>query len=187
MNDKDLSKFLSLVLRHQPQKIGITLDPNGWAEVAELLNKMQQKGMPVDLEQLQRVVATNHKQRFAFHPDQTRIRANQGHSVPVDVGLLPATPPEILFHGTSTASAAAIMGEGIRKQSRLHVHLSADVPTALQVGRRHGKPIVFRVKSQEMHQNGEVFYLSENGVWLTEYVAPQYLEVDPASADLPLP
>ncbi|WP_207434743.1 RNA 2'-phosphotransferase [Sabulibacter ruber] len=177
MNDKDVSKFLSLVLRHKPEKLGITLDPNGWANVEELLNKMQQKGMPVDLEQLQRVVATNNKQRFAFNADQTKIRANQGHSVQVDVELLPATPPELLFHGTSTTNAEAILREGITKRSRLHVHLSADAQTATQVGSRHGKPFLFLVKSGEMHRNGEVFYLSENGVWLTDFVAPQYLEV----------
>ncbi|WP_210465365.1 RNA 2'-phosphotransferase [Rufibacter roseolus] len=175
MNDKDISKFLSLVLRHEPQKIGITLNQNGWANVDELLTKLQHKRMSVDLERLKRVVETNNKQRFSFNPNQTKIRANQGHSVQVDVGLSPTTPPEMLYHGTSVTTAEIILKEGIRKQSRLHVHLSSDIATALQVGSRHGKPYVFTVLSGEMHRSGIPFYLSENKVWLTNYVDPAYL------------
>ncbi|KAA3437679.1 RNA 2'-phosphotransferase [Rufibacter hautae] len=176
MNDKDISKLLSLVLRHQPEKIGITLDQNGWAQVEELLAKLQQKRMTVDLVQLKRVVETNNKQRFSFNPDQTKIRANQGHSVLVDVGLPPATPPEFLYHGTSVNNAAHILKDGVKKQSRLHVHLSSDLSTALQVGSRHGKPYVFTVLSGQMHLKVISFYLSENNVWLTDYVAPAYLQ-----------
>jgi putative RNA 2'-phosphotransferase len=178
MKDKDVSKLLSLVLRHQPETIGIVLDPQGWTDVGTLLRKMQAKGMPVDLPLLKQVVATNDKQRFAFNPDFSRIRANQGHSVAVDLGLTPVPPPEYLYHGTAEASLSAILAEGLRKQSRRHVHLSADIPTAIKVGGRHGKPVVLLVKSGEMHRLGNPFYRSENNVWLTDFVAPEYLEID---------
>jgi putative RNA 2'-phosphotransferase len=131
----------------------------------------------VDLALLKHVVATNDKQRFAFNGDYSRIRANQGHSVVVDLGLVAVEPPEHLYHGTAEATVAAILAEGLRKQSRQHVHLSVDVATAAKVGGRHGKPVVLRVKSGEMHRRGVPFYRSENNVWLTDFVAPGYLEI----------
>jgi putative RNA 2'-phosphotransferase len=174
---KDVSKLLSLVLRHQPDALGIVLDPEGWTDVATLLQKMRIRGMAVDLALLKHVVATNDKQRFAFNADYSRIRANQGHSVAVDLGLVAVEPPVYLYHGTSETSIAAILREGLRKQSRQHVHLSADVATATKVGGRHGRPVVLRVKSGQMHQQGVPFYRSENNVWLTDFVAPEYLEI----------
>ncbi len=174
---KDVSKLLSLVLRHQPDALGIVLDPEGWTDVATLLQKMRIRGMAVDLALLKHVVATNDKQRFAFNADYSRIRANQGHSVVVDLGLVAVEPPVYLYHGTSETSIAAILREGLRKQSRQHVHLSADVATATKVGGRHGRPVVLRVKSGQMHQQGVPFYRSENNVWLTDFVAPEYLEI----------
>ena len=176
MKDKDVSKLLSLVLRHEPGALGIGLDPEGWTDVPTLLAKMRARGMSVDLDLLKHVVATNDKQRFAFNADYSRIRANQGHSVVVDLGLAAVAPPEYLYHGTAETSVAAILAEGLQKQSRRHVHLSADVATAVKVGGRHGKPVVLRVKSGEMHRRGGQFYRSENQVWLTDFVAPAYLE-----------
>ena len=177
MKDKDVSKLLSLVLRHQPDVLGIALDPEGWTDVTTLLEKMRARGMSVDLALLKHVVAANDKQRFAFNADGSRIRANQGHSLAVDLGLVAVAPPEQLYHGTAEANVGAILREGLRKQSRQHVHLSTDVATATKVGGRHGKPVVLRVKSGEMHRRGVPFYQSENNVWLTDYVAPEYLEM----------
>jgi putative RNA 2'-phosphotransferase len=177
MSDKDLSKFLSLILRHQPQVLGIELDQAGWTPVDALLAKMNLRGMNVTLEQLKGVVAANDKQRFAFNEDYTRIRANQGHSVAVDLGLKPATPPEVLYHGTAEKHLSAILAEGLRKGSRQHVHLSADVATARKVGQRHGKPVVLEVSSGEMSRQGIAFYRSENGVWLTDSVPVKHLQV----------
>jgi putative RNA 2'-phosphotransferase len=175
MKDKDVSKLLSLVLRHQPEALGIVLDPEGWTDVTTLLGKMRTRG--VDLALLKHVVATNDKQRFAFNADYSRIRANQGHSLAVDLGLVAVEPPEFLYHGTAEGSVGAILREGLRKQSRQHVHLSADVATATRVGGRHGKPVVLRVKSGDMHRRGGLFYQSENNVWLTDFVASEYLEI----------
>ena len=177
MKNKYVSKLLSLVLRHQPGALGIELDPEGWTDVTTLLGRMRARGMAVDLALLKHVVATNDKQRFAFNADYSRIRANQGHSVAVDLGLVAVEPPEYLYHGTAEASLEAILREGLRKQSRQHVHLSTDVATATRVGGRHGKPVVLRVKSGEMHRRGDAFYRSENNVWLTDFVAPEYLEI----------
>jgi putative RNA 2'-phosphotransferase len=175
MKDKDISKFLSLVLRHQPQVAGITLDEAGWTEVNELLQKMQQKGMDVDMEQLTQIVQNNDKQRFAFNADRSKIRASQGHSVSIELGLQPVQPPEILYHGTAQANLTSILKDGIQKRSRQHVHLSADEQTAIKVGQRHGKPVVLQVKSGDMYRDGHLFYHSENGVWLTDFVNSRYL------------
>jgi putative RNA 2'-phosphotransferase len=177
MKNKDLSKYLSLVLRHQPDALGITLDPQGWTLVEALLEKMQKKGMDVDLAQLKGVVADCDKQRFAFNPGFSRIRANQGHSVEVDLGLSAVAPPEYLYHGTAEKNLSVILKEGLQKRARQHVHLSANVETAIKVGQRHGKPAVLLVQSGKMHRNGGLFYQSENRVWLTDFVAPEYLEV----------
>ena len=171
-----LSKFLSLVLRHEPQRIGITLDDNGWVSVDDLLAAAERAGNPISREQLDRVVAENDKKRFAFSPDGARIRASQGHSVEVDLGLPPVVPPERLFHGTATRFLDAIRAEGLRPQSRQHVHLSPDEETATKVGQRHGKPAILIVLAGAMHRDGHVFYRSDNGVWLTEAVPARYLE-----------
>jgi putative RNA 2'-phosphotransferase len=171
-----LSKFLSLVLRHEPEKIGIVLDANGWVAVDELLAAAAKAGVVLTLESLRRVVETNDKKRFAFSEDGRRIRASQGHSVEVDLDLAPTVPPEHLFHGTATRFLEPIRAEGLRPQSRRHVHLSPDEETAVKVGMRHGKPVVLQVAAGRMQREGHVFYLSANGVWLTENVPPEYLE-----------
>jgi putative RNA 2'-phosphotransferase len=173
---KHISKLLSLVLRHQPEKIGITLDENGWTPVNILIEKINQQGIRLDKELLETVVTTNDKKRFAFNDDKTLIRANQGHSVAVDLELPPAIPPEYLYHGTVPASLAAIQKEGLKKMSRQHLHLSADKETATKVGSRRGVPVILTIKTGQMHRAGFIFYLSENGVWLTEAVPPQYIE-----------
>ncbi len=170
------SKFLSLILRHQPDKIGLTLDKAGWASTAELVAKAQAAGVALTAAQVQEIVATNDKQRFELSPDGERIRASQGHSLQVDLGLAPQTPPDRLYHGTTLRFLGSILREGLKRQGRQHVHLSVDIATATKVGQRHGKPIVLEVDTGLMHKNGFVFFLSENNVWLTEDVPPQYLK-----------
>ena len=172
-----LSKFLSLVLRHEPSRIGLTLDSGGWVTVDELLRAVTQAGLPLTRVTLARIVAENDKQRFRFSEDGLRIRANQGHSVAIDLGLTPLTPPDLLYHGTATRFLESIRQEGLRPQSRQHVHLSPDVTTATKVGQRHGKPVVLTVKSGAMHSAGYHFYQSDNGVWLTAHVPPSYLMI----------
>ncbi|WP_164104456.1 RNA 2'-phosphotransferase [Candidatus Laterigemmans baculatus] len=170
------SKFLSLVLRHKPEVIGMQLDPEGWLEIAALLDKANQHGHSLTLELLHEVVATNDKKRFSLSDDGLRIRANQGHSITaVDLKLEPATPPGALYHGTVEAFLGGIRKHGLLKRSRNHVHLSADELTATKVGSRRGKPIVLTVAAARMHQAGHQFYLSANGVWLTEAVPAEYL------------
>ena len=176
-----LSKFLSLVLRHDPQKVGLKLEEGGWVEVAALLSAMQKRGMPVDLALLERVVAENDKQRFSFSPDRLKIRANQGHSVQVDLGLAPRTPPERLYHGTAARNADSIRAQGLLKGRRHAVHLSPDAETARRVGERHGEPghdesLVLVIQSGRMAADGFIFYCSDNGVWLTEHVPPEYID-----------
>ncbi|GAB2945464.1 RNA 2'-phosphotransferase [Hymenobacter coalescens] len=171
-----LSKFLSLVLRHQPEAIGLTLDAAGWADVGELLQRLAQHGHAADRPLLEAVVAESDKQRFAFSPDGRRIRANQGHSVPVELGYAPQTPPAQLYHGTATRHLAGIRAEGLRRGERHHVHLSPDADTARRVGQRHGAPVVLTVQAGEMSRQGYLFYQSDNGVWLTEHVPPQFLQ-----------
>lgn len=170
-----ISKLLSLVLRHQPEKLGLQLDAAGWVLVADLLAACQAHGQPLTLAELQAVVTANDKQRFAFSPDGLRIRANQGHSVEVALGYAAATPPTQLYHGTAQRFLASIQEQGLLKGQRHHVHLSADQATAFKVGQRHGQPVVLTVQAAEMQQNGFVFYLSTNGVWLTEHVPVSYL------------
>lgn len=171
------SKFLSLVLRHQPEAIGLTLDDGGWVEVDRLIAQAVAHGKPLDRELLEEIVATNDKKRFAFSPDGRRIRASQGHSVRVELGLSPQTPPATLFHGTATRFLASIEAQGLVPGSRQHVHLSADVETAERVGARHGKPLVLPIQAAAMHRDGHVFFLSENGVWLTDAVPVRYIEL----------
>lgn len=166
---------MSLVLRHNPQKIGITLDEKGWADTDLLIKGMCRNGHNVTLEKLKEVVTTNDKQRFKFNDDYTQIRANQGHSVAVDVEMKETVPPDILYHGTATRFLAAIKSEGLISKKRLHVHLSKDKETAIKVGRRHGTPVVLSVNSAKMHEAGFTFYLSENGVWLVDSVPPEYI------------
>ena len=173
-NDK-VSKFLSLVLRHQPESIGLELDEEGWADVSELLRQLGKHGKAVGIDQLREVVATNEKKRFAFDESGTRIRASQGHSIKVDLKLEPATPPDVLWHGTATRFLKSILKEGLTSQSRQHVHLSGDQATAAKVGARHGKLVILSVDARTMTEAGHHFYQSANGVWLTDVVPPQYL------------
>ncbi len=169
------SKFLSLVLRHRPEHIGIALDPAGWVAVDELLAAARHTGFPLDRATLERVVAENDKRRFAFSADRTRIRASQGHSVDVDLGLAPQAPPDVLFHGTAARFLESIRREGLKPGSRTHVHLSTDEETARTVGQRHGSPVVLRVEAGAMHRDGHEFFRSENGVWLTQAVPARFL------------
>jgi putative RNA 2'-phosphotransferase len=173
----NLSKFLSLVLRHKPEEIGITLDEQGWVPVDELLGKLNTGKRHVTLQMLQHVVDTNAKKRFAFNDDQQKIRASQGHSVGVELGYEPQTPPDVLYHGTGSQSVDSIMQSGLEKRSRQHVHLSADKDTAINVGGRHGKPVVLTVAAAEMHKQGYHFYLSENKVWLTDAVPADFISI----------
>lgn len=187
MKERDISKYLSLVLRHQPGNLGITLDDAGWTDVEILLAKMQNKGMQVNFELLKQVVENNDKKRFAFNQDFTRIRASQGHSVSIDLGLQAQEPPDFLYHGTAEKNLDSILAEGLKKGSRQYVHLSSDIETAIKVGKRHGKPVVLKVNSGKMSLNGQQFFLSENKVWLTDYVAPPYLtllQIDKAGIPL---
>ncbi len=167
-----ISKFLSFVLRHKPEAIGLTLDANGWAEVADIIAKAD---MPITKAQIEEAVATSEKQRFALSEDKQRIRANQGHSISVDLGLERMAPPARLFHGTATRFVESILANGLLKQARQHVHLSTDEVTATKVGMRHGKAAIFLVEAQEMHARDHRFYQSENGVWLVDHVPASFL------------
>ena len=170
------SKLLSLVLRHEPGAIGLSLDGNGWADVSELLTKAAAAGTPISLEELREIVATNEKKRFDLDSQQWRIRANQGHSIEVDAEIPEAIPPEYLYHGTALKNVESIASAGLLKQARQHVHLSSDTATAKMVGTRHGSPVIFKVASGTMHREGLKFYLSKNGVWLVDEVPARYLE-----------
>jgi putative RNA 2'-phosphotransferase len=172
-----ISKLLSLVLRHQPEKIGLKLDPAGWVSVEELLEACEKHGFPLRENELEAVVASSDKQRFSFSDDRLQIRANQGHSINVDLGYQPTVPPEELYHGTVERFLRSILDSGLSKRKRHHVHLSADLETAQKVGARRGVPVILRVMSGGMHRDGHLFFRSENGVWLTDRVPPEYLEV----------
>jgi putative RNA 2'-phosphotransferase len=169
------SKFLSLVLRHQPEKIGITLDSAGWVDVRELLEALARHGSPLGEAELRHVVETSDKKRFAFSEDGLRIRASQGHSVDVELGYEPATPPDVLYHGTVSRFLPSIRAGGLDKGKRHHVHLSRDVETATKVGDRRGEAIVLTIDAAGMARDGLVFYVSANGVWLTDQVPPKYI------------
>ena len=175
MSNNEISKFIALILRHKPESIGISLDEHGWANVDELIAGIN-KTTPVNIETLEEIVITDNKQRYSFNEDKTLIRANQGHSIPVDVELEERIPPEILFHGTGEKYVSSIDKEGLIPKSRLYVHLSVDVDTATKVGQRHGKPVIYKVNALKMHEEGFKFYISKNGVWLTKSVPIQYLE-----------
>ena len=170
-----LSKLLSLVLRHDPAHLGLTLDEQGWVSVEELLRQAQANNVNLTHEVLLHIVDTSPKQRFRLSDDQQRIRASQGHSVAVELGYVPAVPPAVLYHGTAARHQAQIMREGLQKMSRQHVHLSADPATARQVGSRQGAPIVLVVAAAQLHAEGHLFYQADNGVWLTDEVPAGYL------------
>ena len=169
------SKFLSYVLRHRPDEIGLTLDPEGWVGVDDLITAAQAHGKTLDAKLLHEIVATNSKKRFEFSSDAARIRASQGHSVTVDLGYTAQIPPDLLYHGTVDRFLDSIRVQGLIKGDRHHVHLSADVQTAQVVGSRRGKPVLLVVQAKEMHEAGHAFYLSTNGVWLTEHVPAAFL------------
>lgn len=169
------SRFISLILRHKPEEIGITLDEHGWADVQALIEGVN-KSHPLTMDMLEEIVRTDEKGRYSFNEDHTLIRANQGHSIPVDVELKETTPPEILYHGTGEKFTASIDKIGLIPKSRLYVHLSSDRETAVNVGARHGKPVIYRVQAGIMNEDGYPFYLSANGVWLTKEVPIKYLD-----------
>ena len=168
------SIFIALILRHRPEVIGITLDEHGWANVDALLAGIN-RTRPLDMAGLEEIVRTDEKQRYAFNADRTKIRANQGHSVPVDVELQQVTPPALLYHGTGEKFVPSIEARGLIPKTRLYVHLSGDYDTARKVGARHGSPRVYQINAARMSADGYVFYRSVNGVWLTKQVPPQYL------------
>ncbi|MEY9110107.1 putative RNA 2'-phosphotransferase [Bradyrhizobium yuanmingense] len=175
INDTQLSKFLSLVLRHQPETIGLVLDSHGWASIDDLIAKANAAGTNFGRDDLLRVVAESDKKRFSLSHGTDRIRAAQGHSVSVELGLAPQEPPSILYHGTATRFVEAILSEGLKPQARQQVHLSSDEATAQRVGQRHGKPHIFKVDAGSMHAKGFKFFRAENGVWLTDHVPPEFL------------
>lgn len=175
--NRDISKLLSHVLRHAPDRLGITLDVGGWTDVEILIARARDAGFMLDRALLEIVVAESDKKRFTLSPDGARIRAAQGHSVPVDLGLEPVPPPDVLFHGTARRNLPAILAEGVNPGQRLQVHLSPDVETAVAVGRRHGVPVVLRVAAGRMREGGFYFFQADNGVWLTDFVPPAYLSV----------
>jgi len=170
------SKFLSLVLRHQPHKIGLVLDEAGWVPVDQLLAKLANAGKPLRIEQLREVVQSNDKQRFGFSADGLRIRANQGHSIDVELGLTAMDPPAVLYHGTASRFIASVMASGLDKRQRHHVHLTADAAIATSVGQRYGLPVLLLVDAAQMHADGHTFYRSANNVWLTDHVPVRYLK-----------
>ena len=172
-----ISKYLSKHLRHQPERLGLSLEPGGWVGVDVLLAALAAHQFALDRAMLEQVVSGNDKQRFAFDETKTKIRAQQGHSVSVDLELAPARPPAVLYHGTGGGSVPAILRDGLKKMGRHHVHLSADVPTAERVGARHGRPAVFAVDASAMSGEGWTFYRSGNGVWLVDAVPARFLKL----------
>lgn len=175
MSLTEISRFISLILRHKPETIGIMLDEQGWANVDELISGVNTR-YPLDITTLEKIVSTDDKQRYSFNEDRTLIRANQGHSISVDVELEETAPPQFLWHGTGEKYTQSIEAQGLLPKSRLYVHLSKDEDTARKVGARHGKPIIYRVLSRAMHRDGFKFYRSANGVWLTKVVPTSYLQ-----------
>ena len=176
MGLKETSKFISLILRHRPETIGISLDEHGWADVQELIRGINSAGRHhLDGELLEEIVRTDEKQRYSFNEDHTLIRANQGHSIPVDVELEEKTPPAVLYHGTGGKYTASIDEQGLLPRGRLYVHLSSDPETAKKVGSRHGRPVIYTVDCAAMTADGYAFFLSANKVWLTKKVPAKYL------------
>jgi putative RNA 2'-phosphotransferase len=179
MTDKETigtSKFLSLILRHEPERVGLKLGEAGWVNVTELLDALKRHGRALTFDQLKHLVATSDKKRFAFSEDEQHIRANQGHSVEVDLQYTPQTPPEVLYHGTAARFLPSIREKGLLKMARHHVHLSAETKATIQVGARHGKPVLLTIRAGDMLREGHVFYCSTNGVWLVETVPSQFIE-----------
>jgi putative RNA 2'-phosphotransferase len=180
MNEKHLikvSKYLSKHLRHQPERLGLILEDGGWVKVEDLLRACAGNNFPISLDELKEVVERNDKRRFSFDASGEKIRANQGHSVEIDLHLKPQIPPAKLFHGTATRSVSMIREHGLLKMARHHVHLSADTETARRVGMRYGKPVIFEIDTRAMRENGFEFFVSENGVWLVESVPPEFLRI----------
>ena len=178
MNLEKISKFLSLILRHKPETIGIKLDEHGWADTDELIKGISRDNAGFNMDILEEIVRMDDKQRYSFNEDKTRIRANQGHSIPVDVELPERKPPAILYHGTGEKYTPSIDVQGLLPKKRLYVHLFGDEETARKVGIRHGKPVIYRVLSGQMARDGFTFYRSVNGVWLTKTVPALYLQRD---------
>ena len=174
-SQKEHSKFLSLVLRHHPEVINITLSDDGWADIGEFIAKANNRGFNFSYASISEIVATSDKQRFKLSDDGEKIRANQGHSINVDIGLAKKSPPEKLFHGTATKFVESIKKQGLIAGNRQYVHLSSDEETAIKVGKRHGSPIVLLIESGKMQQAGFEFFLSENQVWLTKQVPSEYI------------
>lgn len=171
-----ISKFLSYVLRHHPESIGLTLDPNGgWVDVDKLIQSSGNRGVPLTMDTLMTVVKTNNKKRFEFNSDRTKIRASQGHSVGVDLGYSPSQPPSKLYHGTAKQNLDSIRATGINKGTRQHTHLSSDIQTAMKVGSRWGDPVALEIDAEKMAADGYTFFISTNGVWLTDHVPPEYI------------
>ena len=175
MNLTKVSKYISLILRHKPETIGISLDEHGWANVKDLIDGVN-KTHKLDMKMLEEIVETDDKQRYSFNEDKTKIRANQGHSIDVDVELEEAVPPEMLWHGTGVKYMKNIDAEGLISKSRLYVHLSADPNTAIEVGKRHGAPMIYCIDALRMYKDGYKFYRSKNGVWLTKHVPAEYFK-----------
>lgn len=177
MDLNNISKYMSLILRHKPDVIGIELDEHGWANVNDLISGIEKDNHGFNFELLEEIVRSDSKQRYSFNDDKSFIRANQGHSVNVDVELKEKEPPEYLYHGTGEKYVKSINQDGLIPKSRLYVHLSKDIKTAENVGKRHGKEIIYRINSGRMYRNGYKFYLSENGIWLTKEAPVKYLEM----------
>jgi len=172
---KSIGKFLSLILRHEPSKIGIQLDANGWANIDELIQQCGKHRVSFTRKELDEIVATNTKKRYSLNEDQTKIRANQGHSIVVDLEFTPQVPPVYLYHGTADRFLPSIYKEGIKKMNRQHVHLSQDKETAIAVGSRHGRVVVLTILAGKMQEDGVLFFCSANGVWLTDYIDSKYI------------
>lgn len=171
------SKLLSLILRHRPEVVGMKLDPEGWLPIDELIENANRRGKQLSLELLHEVVASCEKKRFALSEDGLRIRANQGHSVSnVELNLEQVTPPSVLYHGTVAKFLGSIRKQGLLKRSRNHVHLSSDIETAEKVGTRRGEPVILTIQAAAMHESGHTFYISANGVWLTDSVPVSFIE-----------
>ena len=177
MSLTETSKFISLILRHKPSVIGIELDEHGWANVSQLIENINRQTV-LTMAQLEEIVASDDKQRYSFNEDKTLIRANQGHSVPVDLDLQELMPPDILYHGTGKKYVSSINVFGLIPKSRLYVHLSSDISTAVTVGKRHGIPIIYAIDCKQMYFDGYKFYQSANGVWLTKSVPIEYLDIE---------
>ena len=173
---KNTSQFISLILRHKPESIGISLDEHGWADVKKLITGVNRsKDHFLDMETLEEIVQSDEKQRYSFNEDHTLIRTNQGHSIPVDVELEERIPPEEIYHGTGEKYVSPIDEQSLIPKSRLYVHLSADVSTAKKVGSRHGRSVIYTVDCKKMTEDGYKFFLSANGLWLTKSVPAGYL------------